>query len=202
MSLSFESLDKVAKPKTFWGVPYRRSLRPNNRSLSLTNSGQGVWEMPQKKSVSQPSESVKERLDSKRIVYQREVETTESTIGEFKIPGTDLQGYFLEPAGPSTAEAQKDRRIPGGVYQLVHHTGTRFPDAIKMFNGLVSKDRAILIHPGNFPKDTEGCFLPGVQSRKDYVGPSRSLFLKILAHFKTVGFDGATIEIKEPPTSI
>ncbi len=196
MSLSFEEFGKTAKTKTFCGLPYRKSCRVDFLEVS-SNIGHGLWEVSNKKAVAQPKQSVSRKPDSKRIIYQRLTETKNSTIGEFKIPGTDLQGYFLEPAGPSTVEAQKDRRIPGGVYQLIHHKGTRFPDAIKMFNGHVSKDRAILIHPGNFPKDTEGCFLPGVKMRTDYVGPSRSLFLKILAHFKNVGFEGATMEIKE-----
>lgn len=53
----------------------------------------------------------------------------------------------------------------------------------------------ILVHPGNIPRDTEGCLLVGEQRSADYVGPSvprwRELFAKIKAAWSAV----ETVEI-------
>ncbi len=54
----------------------------------------------------------------KRIVYKRLFETENSTIGKYYVEGTDIEGYFIEPSGPSTTESNTDRRIPAGEYFL------------------------------------------------------------------------------------
>ncbi len=40
---------------------------------------------------------------------------------------------------------------------------------------------AIFIHPGNFPKDTQGCILPGRSQGKDFVGNSQEAFHRLMA---------------------
>jgi len=100
----------------------------------------------------------------------RFTETDKSTISVFNIPGTDIKGYFLEPAGPSTTQSGKDKRIPEGKYNLENFSSQKHPGVFRIYNDKVSKDRCILIHIGNNPDDTEGCLLPGCEFETNYVG--------------------------------
>ena len=134
----------------------------------------------------------------KTIVYERTTETDESTIGNFNIPGTDIEGYFLEPPGPSTTTPNQNRRIPEGTYNLEWNTGSKYPDALRLYNDEVPRSRAILIHKGNYPTDTLGCLLPGSSSSTNFVGSSRPIFEKIINHFRNVGINGAKIVIHDP----
>ena len=129
------------------------------------------------------------------IIYQRTTETNESTTGTFTIPGTSINGYILEPSGPSTTESNLDKRIPAGTYNLIPNVGQKY--GLRLFNKNVSKGRAILIHVGNYPGDTEGCLLPGSSVGKNSVGGSGDMIKKIMKHFTKVGFKGATITITD-----
>ena len=136
--------------------------------------------------------------DGRTIIYQRTTATDNSTIGNFSIPGTDINGFFLEPAGPSTTTPNLDRRIPAGIYNLEWNTGPRYPDALRLYNDQVPRSRAILIHRGNSPENTLGCLLPGCSSATDFVGNSRVKYNQIINHFKTMGVNGARIIIYDP----
>jgi RHS repeat-associated protein len=127
------------------------------------------------------------------IIYQRTTETDQSTTGTFSIPGTKISGYILEPAGPSTTKSGLDKRIPAGTYNLIRNTGTK--NGLRLYNDQVPKSRAILIHSGNYPGDTEGCLLPGSTIEPNFVGGSGPVINQIMIHFNQVGFDGATITI-------
>ena len=89
----------------------------------------------------------------------------DGTIGKLSIvdEGKKLFSCFtLEPAGGDTTERGKDRRIPAGRYQMEWHNSSRQKRMCPLlYNELVPKSRYILIHPGNFPKDTAGCILVG-----------------------------------------
>ena len=89
----------------------------------------------------------------------------DGTIGEFALVDQYrilMQGNTLEAAGPDTIEPNKDRRIPKGEYQVLWHDSPRMKERLPLlYNELVPKSRCILIHRGNFPRDTEGCILLG-----------------------------------------
>ncbi len=70
-----------------------------------------------------------------------------------------INGYLLEPGGPSTVLSQQDQRIPAGTYQL--HENIIKKGMYELYNEQVSIDRHIKIHAGNSGSDTEGCLLPG-----------------------------------------
>jgi len=53
----------------------------------------------------------------------------------------------LEPAGPSTATANQDKRIPEGVYNIDSYSSTKFPDNFLLSNKDVSKSSLIFLPP-------------------------------------------------------
>ena len=101
-------------------------------------------------------------------------ETENSTISAFHMPDTDQSGFFLEPKGPSTTVANQNQRIPEGAYNVEDYSSKRFPNVFRVYNESVSQDRRILIHTGNYPKNTIGCLLPGNTKGTDYVGNSKA----------------------------
>jgi Family of unknown function (DUF5675) len=127
------------------------------------------------------------------IIYQRMTETNQSTTGNFSIPGTNISGYILEPAGPSTTQSGLDRRVPAGTYNIIKNVGTKY--GLRLYNDQVPQSRAILMHIGNYPGDTEGCLLPGSSIGTNFVGGSGPVINQIMNHFNQVGFNGATITI-------
>jgi hypothetical protein len=95
------------------------------------------------------------------IILNRENEGSDYTTGEYTTTDGSASGYMLEPAGPSTTTAGKDKRIPAGVYDVNRHSSKKFPDNFIISNSDVSKSRGILIHKGVNGSHTSGCLLPG-----------------------------------------
>lgn len=55
-----------------------------------------------------------------------------------------------------------DNRIPAGIYECKPYSGTKFQN-VYLVEGVPGRS-TILIHWGNFAKDTEGCILVGLES--------------------------------------
>lgn len=116
------------------------------------------------------------------IFIKRLWQSENSTISEFSISGTEISGYFLERPGPDTTEENLRKRIPDGSYSLKWHASGRmrkFSPLPNLFNASVPSSRAILIHPGNVPDDTDGCLLPGKSKGDDRIGQSLGLYEEI-----------------------
>lgn len=116
------------------------------------------------------------------IFIQRKWQTSLSTISEFTVSGSDIKGYFLECPGPDTVTPYLKKRIPDGIYKLVWHTSATFVThnpVPKLFNANVSPSRDILIHPGNYPRNTKGCLLPGTERLLNTVTNSVVMYKKI-----------------------
>lgn len=133
------------------------------------------------------------------IYYQRLSEGNDFTLGQFLVTGSKLRGYFLEPAGPSTKETKKDRRIPPGTYNLTWHYGNKYRNVVKLYNGDVPVDRAILIHGGNYAKDTEGCLLPGTGATKTSVSNSQDMLRVLNRYIRAKGVRNVQLVIVEMP---
>ena len=112
------------------------------------------------------------------IIQNRIEEGNNYTISEFYTisDGQDVNGYMLEPAGPSTSIANQDRRIPEGVYNIKNYSSDNYPNNFVLYNEDVSKDRKILYHIGNDGEDTEGCVLPGSIKGSGVVYDSKKKF--------------------------
>lgn len=113
------------------------------------------------------------------IHIHRTAKTANSTIGELLLGGNHFC-YTLEPAvQPDTV---KPRAIPLGTYDVTLRRSQRF-DRIMPHVENVPDFLGVLIHWGNYPKDTVACLLVGYERMPDFVGQSQkafdALFLKL-----------------------
>ena len=108
----------------------------------------------------------------RQIKMVRFKQTSSSTTSKVTIEDSNFQGFILEPAGPSTATANLDRRIPTGAYKIAPYTSAKYSNVFVLTNDQVSYDRRILIHSGNSPKDTLGCLIIGLAHAQDWVANS------------------------------
>lgn len=106
------------------------------------------------------------------IFVRRTTKTAHSTIGELLLGGNHYC-YTLEPAvQPNTV---KPRAIPAGTYDVTLRHSPRFNRTMPHVEN-VPDFEGVLIHWGNYPKDTEGCLLVGYERMPDFVGQSRAAF--------------------------
>lgn len=112
------------------------------------------------------------------IVVKRHTTTDRYTASELFID-RELFGHGLEPAW-DTAGLVKPRAIPPGRYKVVL--------AISPKRGIVVPHvldvpgfKAIEMHIGNFPRDTEGCLLVGLDRRPGMVLRSADAFKVLMA---------------------
>jgi len=112
----------------------------------------------------------------------------DGTIGKFEVKDKDnvlFTGYTLEPAGDDTVARGLDQRIPEGIYRIEWYSSPRFKRVLPLlYNEYVPKDRYILIHAGNFPKDTEGCILVGLRYNETGVFESVKALNQLLTYLK------------------
>jgi len=138
-----------------------------------------------------------------KLVNTRLIFTENSTIGKLTVDGAFLC-YILEPtdrgldASMPLSELQRLKvfgktAIPIGTYNLQLISGVpiinRFPWITKYYPNNtfmvpelenVPDYEAVLLHPGNYPKDTEGCSLVGMTiAGPDFVGDTPDAFVKL-----------------------
>ena len=98
-------------------------------------------------------------LNTHIIDVARTTETNQSTISSFSIDEGQLEGYFLEPAGPSSAVEGSGLRIQEGIYEIGSYSSTKFDNHFELLN--VPGRSQILIHGGTGPLNTSGCLVIG-----------------------------------------
>lgn len=132
-----------------------------------------------------------------KLVIERFKEIPDGTLGTFELINGNrslMSGYTLEPIGEDTIERGMDMRIPQGRYLVAWHKSPRFSRTLPLlYNKEVPKDRYILIHAGNFPKDTEGCILVGNKYDDKGVYNSLSTLNALLNYVRGMTF---TVEIR------
>jgi len=111
-------------------------------------------------------------------------EGSDWTIGRFGLLDDKgdvlVKGYSLEPAGPDTTMSGQDKRIPEGVYGLEMSYSPKYGKKMPLvFNENVSKNRRILIHVGNYGRDTLGCILLGASYSDGAIWNSTITFNKV-----------------------
>ena len=114
-------------------------------------------------------------------------------LGELWYKGERLC-YTLEP--PDKNNKRNISCIPYGSYGCKPYSSRRFPDVWKICD--VPNRSYILIHAGNYVRNTKGCVLVGLTQGDNMVGQSRKA-LELLR--KVLGRCDFTIEIKDedPP---
>jgi len=101
-----------------------------------------------------------------RLYETKDLHNKTITIGELK-HNEKLICVIIEPKGPATEQGGQNQRIPTGEYLLEKtKTGCKIPSKYKEAYLLTSANnpnfalRRIIIHIGNYAKDTKGCLLP------------------------------------------
>lgn len=125
----------------------------------------------------------------------RQESSANATRGILTISGKSGSWYVLEPGGPDSMAEGSDQRIPAGSYHVKPYSSPKYPDVFELQS--VPGRTYILIHPGNFHRNTEGCLMPGKVKMMDgadlAVGSSRTAFSEIKRHL--AGARRITIEI-------
>lgn len=89
-----------------------------------------------------------------------------------------------------TLEPKKDQSegkpycIPAGTYTIVLQKSHRFQMVTPHLLDVPGFTN-IEIHPGNYPRDTEGCTLVGLEKNADFVGQSRDAFESLMKQIST-----------------
>jgi hypothetical protein len=107
----------------------------------------------------------------------REYYTDKSTIGRL-FKGSEFLCYILE--NPYLGNMRNVSCIPTGVYDWVIRTDSpkyKYPHP-HILN--VPNRNWILMHIGNYPKDTLGCMLPGLVRGDDVVWSSKDAFKVVM----------------------
>lgn len=115
-----------------------------------------------------------------RVTVKREIFTTRSTIGSFKLG--PMTFYTLEPA-KNPADRPNSLLIPPGLYKAVIYVSPKFteqrgyPFRVPLLQDVPGRTE-IEWHIGNLPSDTEGCTLIGLSRSPDALGYSTDAFFQ------------------------
>lgn len=108
------------------------------------------------------------------LTLNRMIFTDKSTIGELWLDGKFFC-YTLEPTSRSGPKVPAHTAVPAKRYRIALQYSNKFGKKMPFLMD-VPDFEGIMIHPGNFPNDTEGCILTGDTRGIDYVGESRVAF--------------------------
>lgn len=113
------------------------------------------------------------------IRVTRGPETERSTPGILEVTAGDrsMTGVTLEL--PDRQNRREESRIPAGAYDAFVRRSLRNGRVVELRNVPGGRTN-IQFHAGNEPEDTIGCIVPGLTSRRDYVGRSREAMTQML----------------------
>jgi len=118
-----------------------------------------------------------------RLKIERTWCSPNSTIGKLSVDGK-FECYSLEDVVREDGRIVQAWKIPGctaiptGSYSVIVTPSQRFKRDLPLLVD-VPGFTGVRIHPGNGPKDTEGCILVGASKDTDFVGHSREAFEKL-----------------------
>lgn len=134
------------------------------------------------------------------IEIVRKWETASATVSTLSVDNGTLRGYVLERPGPDTTQSGLRLRIPEGSYRLQWHNSNidsvkRYNPVPLLYNNVVPQGRYILIHNGNYPRDTDGCLLVGQTRGTDFVGESVAMLRKLTEFLQRGGIETIQLSI-------
>jgi hypothetical protein len=100
--------------------------------------------------------------------------TKKSTIGELHVDAA-YECFILEDVVRKGPKVHGKTAIPAGRYKIQVTYSPRFKRMLPILVA-VPDFSGVRIHPGNDADDTEGCLLPGLERREDFVSSSRHAF--------------------------
>lgn len=103
------------------------------------------------------------------ILIRRAPETANSTPGTYSTTGVSASGHTLEP--PWRDNKPFESRVPAGTYKATRHDSPNHGSVLKLHG--VPDRTDILMHSGNYPRETKGCILPGATASTDKVLESK-----------------------------
>lgn len=116
-----------------------------------------------------------------KLFVTRTIKNAVCITGELFLGGLRF-AYTLEP--PEASETIKPRAIPLGTYDVTLRSSQRFKRIMPHIENVPGFE-GVLMHVGNYPKDTEACLLVGYEQMPNFVGQSQKafddLFQKLLA---------------------
>jgi hypothetical protein len=112
------------------------------------------------------------------LTLERFLFTEKSTISRLS-ENDNFICYMLEL--PWKNNQRQISSIPTGTYDVIPRTSPRYKNHFHLLN--VPNRLFILIHVGNYPKDTNGCLLPGTSHTRDMVGSSRVAMENLLSKY-------------------
>lgn len=119
------------------------------------------------------------------------------TIGRLQCD--DLVLYTLEPQG--TESTAKPRCVQAGIYRVSLRMSHRLGYVTPYLHDVPGFED-VLLHIGNFPQDTLGCILVGLNSAGQAIEHSRTAFSELMGILSLVTPDSngivATITISNP----
>jgi hypothetical protein len=116
-----------------------------------------------------------------KLQLQRNPSDSVCTIGTLYIDGVQeaftLEDVVREVAGQPVAswKIKNETAIPRGTYKLGLHNSPHFGRVLPHLLNVPGYDY-VLIHWGNWAKDTEGCILVGDSPEKDAISQSKVAF--------------------------
>lgn len=121
-----------------------------------------------------------------KLILKRTWLNDKCSIGKLYI-GAEFECYTLEDAVREVdGQPVKDWKIPKvtaiprGTYNIVLHKSPRFKKTLPMLESVPGFEY-ILIHQGNWAKNTEGCILVGATKVSDeMIGGSEGAFKKLM----------------------
>lgn len=130
-----------------------------------------------------------------KLELKRFIRTDESTIGKLYIDGV-FECYILEL--PWKDNQNSISCIPTGFYHWKKRNEpySKYPYEHIHITNVVNRS-FILVHIGNYPKDTLGCLLPGELYGQDAVWNSEKAFNKLMSKVSNDGTIIITEEFKD-----
>jgi hypothetical protein len=142
-----------------------------------------------------------------KVKIERETKTEKSTIGKLYINGVEKCYTLEDKERPEGEKIYGETAIPKGVYKLSLRTsGSTLNDYYKTHYADIHKGmieiqnileyKNVYIHIGNYPKDTLGCPLVGMQKGEDAIHGSTEAYYKIYPIIATAILSGEDVEIE------
>ena len=145
--------------------------------------------------MSRFTKSITSNLASVNLLIIRETFTEESTIGNLHLNGEWLCDTLELPYRDNQRSISC---IPAGQYKvrlrLARESATR--DYLHLLVEDVKDRSHILVHIGNFPKDTKGCILVGIGRKQDLVENSRLAMELLMKEILNLGGTNINLIIK------